>query len=240
MLRRGGGEVAELCRGTSLLNSRPIVHSRKRHCLLSKLPLQQPPIGHNAANDIELCLRGSIMSPSAIQDLYPDDLAHCFGCGRHNPHGHQLKSYIEGEDVVARFTPGDHDVSIPGFVYGGLLASLADCHAMATATAADVSQAQMLHHVTSRPRFGLIISNQLGWASSYRSWAESQREALERRSSPLQSLLVERSRCVLKSSRYACPRKWIGVSRGALLTLLHCWRIRRVPGVPICAHAGCL
>ena len=78
------------------------------------------------------------MSLSAIQDLYPDDLAHCFGCGRHNPHGHQLKSYIEGEDVVARFTPKDHDVSIPGFVYGGLLASLADCHAMATATAADL------------------------------------------------------------------------------------------------------
>jgi acyl-coenzyme A thioesterase PaaI-like protein len=78
------------------------------------------------------------MSLSAIQDLYPDDLAHCFGCGRHNPHGHQLKSYIEGDDVVARFTPEDDDVSIPGFVYGGLLASLADCHAMATATAADL------------------------------------------------------------------------------------------------------
>jgi acyl-coenzyme A thioesterase PaaI-like protein len=59
--------------------------------------------------------------------------------GRHNPHGHQLKSYIEGEDVVARFTPKDHDVSLPGFVYGGLLASLADCHAMATASAADMS-----------------------------------------------------------------------------------------------------
>src|ERR1051326_2012294 len=78
------------------------------------------------------------MSRSAMQDLYPDDLAHCFGCGRHNSRGHQLKSYLEGDDAVARFTPGDHDVSLPGFVYGGLLASLADCHAMATATAADV------------------------------------------------------------------------------------------------------
>jgi acyl-coenzyme A thioesterase PaaI-like protein len=79
------------------------------------------------------------MSMSAIQDLYPDDLAHCFGCGRNNPHGHKLKSYVEGEDVVARFTPERHYVSIPGFVYGGLLASLADCHAMATATAADLT-----------------------------------------------------------------------------------------------------
>jgi acyl-coenzyme A thioesterase PaaI-like protein len=79
------------------------------------------------------------MSLSAIQDLYPDNLAHCFGCGRHNSYGHQLKSYVENGDVVARFTPQNHSVSVPGFVYGGLLASLADCHAMATATAADLN-----------------------------------------------------------------------------------------------------
>lgn len=72
----------------------------------------------------------------AIQDLYPDDFGHCFGCGRHNAHGHQLKSFVEGEEVVARFTPSPHHISVPGFVYGGLLASLLDCHAMATAAAA--------------------------------------------------------------------------------------------------------
>src|SRR5216117_3274400 len=76
------------------------------------------------------------MSTSAIQDLYPDDLAHCFGCGRNNPHGYRLKGYAEGPNLVAHFTPERHYVSIPGFVYGGLLASLADCHAMATAAAA--------------------------------------------------------------------------------------------------------
>jgi acyl-coenzyme A thioesterase PaaI-like protein len=70
----------------------------------------------------------------AIQDLYPDDLAHCFGCGRNNPSGHHLKSFAEGDEVVARFIPSGNQISIPGFVYGGLLASLADCHAMATAT----------------------------------------------------------------------------------------------------------
>jgi acyl-coenzyme A thioesterase PaaI-like protein len=71
----------------------------------------------------------------AIQDLYPDDLAHCFGCGRNNALGHQLKSFCEGDVVVAHFTPASHHISMPGFVYGGLLASLADCHAMATAAA---------------------------------------------------------------------------------------------------------
>jgi acyl-coenzyme A thioesterase PaaI-like protein len=104
------------------------------------------------------------MSLSAIQDLYPDDLAHCFGCGRHNPHGHQLKSYIEGEDVVARFTPKDHDVSIPGFVYGGLLASLADCHAMATATAADLrsSAEPAPRYVTASLRIDYLKPTPLG------------------------------------------------------------------------------
>src|SRR5215471_89542 len=85
------------------------------------------------------------MSPlpeSPIQDLYPDDFAHCFGCGRDNEHGHRLKSYVREESVVvAHFTPEPHHISVPGFVYGGLLASLADCHAMATAAAAEMAGA---------------------------------------------------------------------------------------------------
>jgi acyl-coenzyme A thioesterase PaaI-like protein len=72
----------------------------------------------------------------AIQDLYPDDFAHCFGCGRHNAVGHQLKSFVEGDEVVAHYTPSPHHISVPGFTYGGLIASLVDCHAMATASAA--------------------------------------------------------------------------------------------------------
>jgi acyl-coenzyme A thioesterase PaaI-like protein len=72
----------------------------------------------------------------AIQALYPDDFAHCFGCGRNNAFGHQLKSFVEGGEVVAHFTPSPNHISIPGFVYGGVLASLVDCHAMATAAAA--------------------------------------------------------------------------------------------------------
>ncbi len=72
----------------------------------------------------------------AIQDLYPDDFAHCFGCGRNNPAGHQLKGFVEGDEVVADYTPAPHHVAVPGFVYGGLLASLVDCHAMATAAGA--------------------------------------------------------------------------------------------------------
>jgi len=72
----------------------------------------------------------------AIQDYYPDGLAHCFGCGRLNPHGHQLRSFWVGEGTEARFTPQPFHMAIPGFVSGGLLASLVDCHATGTAAAA--------------------------------------------------------------------------------------------------------
>ncbi|MGD8320477.1 MAG: PaaI family thioesterase [Gemmatimonadota bacterium] len=73
--------------------------------------------------------------PPAFQDAYPDDTAHCYGCGRLNERGHQLKSYWEGDETVARFTPKPWHTAIPGYVYGGLIASLMDCHGTGTAAA---------------------------------------------------------------------------------------------------------
>jgi acyl-coenzyme A thioesterase PaaI-like protein len=73
---------------------------------------------------------------NAIQDYYPDDFAHCYGCGRLNALGFQLKTRWEGDETVARFTPHSEHMAFPGFVYGGLIASLIDCHAMGTAAAA--------------------------------------------------------------------------------------------------------
>ncbi len=76
------------------------------------------------------------MTPQAFQDYYPDHMAHCYGCGRLNQHGHQIKSYWDGEESVCHFQPGPDYISIPGYVYGGLLASLIDCHGTGTAAAA--------------------------------------------------------------------------------------------------------
>jgi len=76
------------------------------------------------------------MSGKAFQDHYPDDLSHCYGCGKNNERGHQLKSYWDGDESVARFTPLPQHTAIPGFVYGGLIASLIDCHGTGTAAAA--------------------------------------------------------------------------------------------------------
>jgi acyl-coenzyme A thioesterase PaaI-like protein len=72
----------------------------------------------------------------AVQDFYPDDFAHCYGCGRLNAHGLHVRSTWDGDETVARFTPRPEHMALPGFVYGGLLASLIDCHAMGTAAAA--------------------------------------------------------------------------------------------------------
>ncbi|MEO7794950.1 MAG: PaaI family thioesterase [Thermoanaerobaculia bacterium] len=70
-----------------------------------------------------------------VQEFYPEDHAHCYGCGRLNPYGIRLESAWEGDEVVARYTPRPEQVAMPGFVYGGLIAALIDCHAMATASA---------------------------------------------------------------------------------------------------------
>ena len=75
-------------------------------------------------------------APKAFQDYYDDHLSHCYGCGRLNPHGLQIKSYWEGDESVCRFTPKDFHTAIPGYVYGGLIASLIDCHSTGTAAAA--------------------------------------------------------------------------------------------------------
>lgn len=76
------------------------------------------------------------MSEQAFQDYYPDYLAVCYGCGSQNEFGHQIKSYWDGEESVAHFTPKPYHTALRGYVYGGLLASLIDCHGTGTAAAA--------------------------------------------------------------------------------------------------------
>ncbi|MEJ5240809.1 MAG: PaaI family thioesterase [Anaerolineales bacterium] len=72
----------------------------------------------------------------AFQDYYPDHLAYCYGCGRLNEHGYHIRSFWDGEESVAYFTPQPYHIAVPGYVYGGLLASLIDCHGTGTAAAA--------------------------------------------------------------------------------------------------------
>lgn len=72
----------------------------------------------------------------AFQDYYPEHLAHCYGCGGLNEHGYRIKTFWDGDETVTHFTPKPFHTAVPGIVYGGLLASLIDCHSTGTAAAA--------------------------------------------------------------------------------------------------------
>lgn len=78
---------------------------------------------------------GWIVESKAFQDHYAEAVSHCYGCGRSNESGLHVKSYWEGEESVCRFDPKPYHTGIPGYVYGGLIASVIDCHATATASA---------------------------------------------------------------------------------------------------------
>jgi acyl-coenzyme A thioesterase PaaI-like protein len=105
----------------------------------------------------------------AVQDHYPEDFAHCFGCGRLNKDGHHVRTEMEGDDGVARFTPRPEHIALPGFVYGGLIASLVDCHAIGTAAAAveraagrEVGEAPAPRFVTGSLRVDYLKPTPLG------------------------------------------------------------------------------
>jgi acyl-coenzyme A thioesterase PaaI-like protein len=76
------------------------------------------------------------MNRKAFQDHYKDAYSVCYGCGRLNSQGHQIKSYWDGDESVCSFMPKPHHTAIAGFVYGGLIASVIDCHGTGTAAAA--------------------------------------------------------------------------------------------------------
>ncbi|MGH1428666.1 MAG: PaaI family thioesterase [Arenicella sp.] len=89
------------------------------------------------------------MNDMAIQDQYQADYQVCYGCGAQNDDGIQLKSYWQGDDVIAAYVPKARERGIEGFVYGGLIASLIDCHAIATAAA----NAHKQHNLDAMPRY---------------------------------------------------------------------------------------
>ena len=93
----------------------------------------------------------------AFQDYYPEHLAHCYGCGRLNLHGHRIKTYWDGEESLTRFVPEPFHTAVPGIVYGGLLASLIDCHSTGTAAAAMYRHEQ--REMDSEPAFRFVTGS---------------------------------------------------------------------------------
>ena len=76
------------------------------------------------------------MSDEYIQDQWPEEGTFCWGCGKNNEQGLQLKSYWEGDEAVAVWKPKDHHMAFPGILNGGIIATLIDCHGTGSANAA--------------------------------------------------------------------------------------------------------
>ena len=76
------------------------------------------------------------MIEKAIQDIYPDDFAWCYGCGRLNKDGHHFRTGWDGDKTKTVYEPKSDHMAIPGFVYGGVIASLIDCHGTGSASLA--------------------------------------------------------------------------------------------------------
>ncbi|WP_188456336.1 PaaI family thioesterase [Virgibacillus oceani] len=72
----------------------------------------------------------------AIQDDYPDDFSWCYGCGKLNENGHRFRTGWQGKNTITIYTPKNEHTALPGFVYGGLIASLIDCHGTGSASLA--------------------------------------------------------------------------------------------------------
>jgi acyl-coenzyme A thioesterase PaaI-like protein len=93
----------------------------------------------------------------AFQDHYPHNVAHCYGCGHLNSHGHQIKTVWDGDETVTHFTPKSYHTSIIGYAYGGLIASLIDCHSTGSAAAAMYRQAG--RDMDSLPAFRFVTGS---------------------------------------------------------------------------------
>jgi acyl-coenzyme A thioesterase PaaI-like protein len=76
------------------------------------------------------------MEEKAIQDRWHELGSYCWGCGRSNEHGFRLKSFWQGDEVVATWQPEEYHMAFPGVLNGGIIATLIDCHSLNMANAA--------------------------------------------------------------------------------------------------------
>lgn len=126
------------------------------------------------------------MSVKYIQDFYPDNYAHCYGCGRLNKKGMHIKSEWDGDEVVCHYTPDKSKTGgLPDFLYGGIIASLIDCHCAGTAAAAklkhdgfEIGEKPMPRFVTASLKVDFIKPTPVGEELEIRA---SVREIKERK-----------------------------------------------------------
>ena len=63
----------------------------------------------------------------SLQEMYsPEGI--CFGCGVKNEKGLRIRSFADGDEVVAEWRAEPHHQAFPGVLNGGIIGSLLDCH----------------------------------------------------------------------------------------------------------------
>ena len=74
------------------------------------------------------------MNPNekSLQETYAPNMA-CFGCGPANEKGLHIRSFPDGDEVVATFEPATYQEAFPGMLSGGIIGTLLDCHCNWTA-----------------------------------------------------------------------------------------------------------
>ena len=73
------------------------------------------------------------MSEKSLQETYAPHNA-CFGCGPANEKGLKIRSFVQGDEVVADWTPQKHHEAFEGILNGGIIGALLDCHSNWAAT----------------------------------------------------------------------------------------------------------
>ncbi|HEU5161572.1 MAG TPA: PaaI family thioesterase [Thermoanaerobaculia bacterium] len=66
------------------------------------------------------------MSQSVQERYAPQN--RCFGCGPANAKGLRIRSFVEGDGLVATWTPEEHHQAFDGILNGGITGALLDCH----------------------------------------------------------------------------------------------------------------
>jgi acyl-coenzyme A thioesterase PaaI-like protein len=66
-------------------------------------------------------------SAKSVQEQYsPDGI--CFGCGPANEKGLRIRSFPDGDQLVAEWHAEAHHQAFPGVLNGGIIGALLDCH----------------------------------------------------------------------------------------------------------------
>ena len=67
------------------------------------------------------------MTEKSLQETYAP-ANRCFGCGPANDKGLRIKSFVQGDEVVAEWRPQPHHEAFTGMLNGGICGALLDCH----------------------------------------------------------------------------------------------------------------